>query len=198
MIAEPFVRLILGPKWLGSALYLRWLALSLIPTLFAVPLGPLVMAFGKTNIFFKRNLFEISIKLPLVVLGALRFGFMGVVLARGISEAVTVCYCMVIVRRLLGISIQDQLSAAWRSVISVAAMACALYLVLPYLTHATAPVPLAFGTLSAVLIAAVVYGSALFALWYAVGGPHGIEAIVANKMKSLFYFRNKSAVEVAS
>ena len=198
MIAEPFVRLVLGPKWLGSALYLRWLALSLIPTLFAVPLGPLVMAFGKTNIFFKRNLFEISIKLPLVVLGALRFGFMGVVLARAISETLTVCFCMVIVRRLLGISIYDQLFTAWRSVVSVAAMAGALFLVLPHLTHATAPVPLAFGTLAAMMIAAAVYCATLFALWFAVGGPHGIEAITANKFKSVFNFRNKSAVEVAS
>ena len=185
LIADPFVRLVFGQKWLGSAVYLRWLALSLIPTLFAVPLGPLVMAFNRTNVFFKRNLFEISLKLPLVVLGALHYGFMGVVFARGVSEAATTCYCMVIVRGMIGISIKEQLFGAWRSAVSAVAMAAVLFVSVPLLTRSGSTFQLAAGLAVAVCLAALVYCSTLYALWFAVGGPHGIEAIAAAKMKDL-------------
>ncbi len=198
LIADPFVRLVFGQKWMGSALYLRWLALSLIPTLFAAPLGALVMAFGKTNIFFKRNLFEISIKLPLVVIGALRFGFMGVIVARSISEVATVCFCMVIVRRLLGISIGKQLFTAWRSIISVAVMAGVLFAILPFCTRSTETFGLAIGTLFAIFVACIAYGATLFTLWFAVGVPHGIEAIAALKLKSLLRIRDHAPTEVIS
>ncbi len=186
LIAVPFVRLVFGEKWMGSAIYLRWLALSLIPTLFAFPLGPLVMAFGKTNIFFKRNLFEISIKLPLVVLGALRFGFMGVVVARCVSETATVCFCMIVVRQLIGVSLRDQLLTSWRSVVSAATMAAVIFPLLPHLTESTKISSLATGLLLAIVIAAAVYTAVLFGLWFAAGEPHGLEAIAAGKIRSFF------------
>ncbi len=198
LIAGPFVRLVLGDKWLGSVVYLRWLAVSLIPTLFAFPLGPLVMAFGKTHIFFRRNLFEISIKLPLVLFGALRFGFMGVVVARGISETATVCFCMLIVRKLIGVSLRDQIFTAWRSVVSVLGMAAVLLLVMPHLTQSTNTLALAAGTLLSILLAAATYCATLFSLWFAVGGPHGIEAIAAGKFKALLHTRGHVAAGVTS
>jgi len=198
MIAEPFVRLVFGEKWLGSVPYLRWLALSLIPTLFAVPLGPLVMAFGKTKIFFKRNLFEICIKLPIVVLGALKFGFMGVILARGISEVATVCFCMIIVRRLLGITVPNQLLAAWRSMTSVVVMWGVLYALMPHLTRSTETVPLALSTLSAVAIGALTYCAVLYGLWVATGEPHGIEGIAITRIRGILHMRPRNVVEVSA
>ncbi len=169
---------------------------QLIPTLFAAPLAPLVMAFGQTRIFFKRNLFEISVKLPLVVIGALRFGFLGVVVARGISETATVCFCMLVVRRLLGVSVRDQVFTAWRSIISVLAMSGVLLIVLPHLTQSTDTLTLAAGTLLAIFLAAGTYCAVLFSLWIAAGGPHGIEALVANKFKALLHTRQQVPAEV--
>ncbi len=66
--------------------------------LFAMPLGPLVMSFDRTHIFFKRNLFEVCVKVPLVVIGAIKYGFMGVIVARCVSESMTVFFCMTVVR----------------------------------------------------------------------------------------------------
>jgi O-antigen/teichoic acid export membrane protein len=185
LIAHPAVRLMLGERWLGSAPLLKWLAISLIPMLFAIPLGPLVMAFGRTRIFFRRNLFEVCVKLPLVVFGAIKYGFMGVIVARCISESATVCFCMLTVRRLIGVPIRDQVIGPWRSIASTAAMALVVLLTLPRLTQTTAPFSLAAGTFLAVALGATTYCGVLWSLWIAADRPTGIEAMVAGKISNL-------------
>lgn len=197
LLAEAFVRLFFGEKWIGSAVLLRWLAISLVPTLFAAPLGPLVMSFDRTQIFLKHNLLELSIKLPLVVFGALRYGFMGIIMARGVSEISSVIYSMVVVRRLISLSIFQQIIAPWRSIFSTAAMAAVLAFVAPQLAHLTGPMQLGSATLAAVLLGAITYTATLFGLWIAVGSPSGIEAMVAEKILHVFKHKRNFAADVA-
>lgn len=195
LLARSGTRLLLGASWSGSADLLRWLALSIIPTLFASPMAPLVMAFGRTQIFLKRNLFELCIKLPLVIVGALKFGFLGIIVARGISETATVFYCMTVVRRLTGLPVAQQLLNPWRSFVSTAVMAAVLGLLAPQLTHLSG-ISLAGGVLFTVLTGVTVYVASLFSLWYASDCPAGLEAMVAGKYSSLFKHRH-AAAEIA-
>jgi O-antigen/teichoic acid export membrane protein len=185
LLAHPAVRLMFGQQWLGSAPLLRWLAISMVPTLFAVPLGPLVMSFGRTHIFFKRNLLEVLVKLPLVIFGAIKYGFMGVIFARCISEVMTIFFCMTIVRRLIGLSISRQLLGPWRSIVSVTAMALVVGLVSPMLTAADAVAPLAAGLLLVIFLGAATYCVVLGLLWAASGSPKGLEAIIAEELTTL-------------
>ena len=185
LLAYPTVRLMFGRQWIGSAPLLRWLAISLVPTLFAMPLGPLVMSFDRTRIFFKRNLFEVCVKLPLVVVGAIKFGFMGVVIARCISESMTVFFCMTVVRGLIGLSIRRQLLGPWRSIVSVAVMALVVELVSPAVTGADAVAPLAAGLLLVAVLAAATYCVVLGFLWAASGSPAGLEAMIAAELSDL-------------
>ena len=194
LLARAGTRLLLGPNWAGSADLLRWLALSIIPTLFAAPMGPLVMAFGRTQIFLKRNLFELCVKLPLVVVGAIKFGFLGIIVARGISETASVFYCMTVVRRLTGLPIVQQVFHPWRSIVSTAVMAVVLGLVAPLLTRLSGAA-LAAGVLFAVLTGTAVYLGSLFALWFAADSPPGLESMVAQKCSSLFKHQ-QAATEV--
>ncbi len=181
LIAYPAVRLLFGEKWMGSAPLLRWLAISLIPSLFAAPLGSLVMAFGKTQLFFRRNLLEICIKLPLVVIGAIKIGFMGVVIARCVSETLTVIYSMYLVRNLIGLSIRQQLIAPWRSMAAAGAMAVVVVIALPRFTLSAHTLPLALTTIGAALLGAVTYASSLWALWYFSGRPAGLESMLHDR-----------------
>jgi PST family polysaccharide transporter len=185
LLADPSVRVMFGEKWMGSAPLLRWLAISLVPMLFAMPMGPLVMAFGRTHIFLKRNTFEVCVKLPLIVAGAIKFGFMGVILARSVSETATVCFCMVVVRQLTGLTIREQLRGPWRSILSVIAMAVVVSLALPRICHSVAPVPLAGETLIVASLGAMTYCSTLWGLWLAVGSPGGLEAMIADRLVDL-------------
>ena len=196
LLARAGVRLLLGPNWAGSAELLRWLALSIIPTLFAAPLPPLVMAFGRTQIFFKRNLFEICVKLPLVVLGVLKFGFMGIILARGISELATVLYCMTVVRRLTGLPVLQQLTNPWRSAVSTLVMAAVLSLLAPQLALVNGTLQLAMSILFILLLAIMVYCIILFSLWFVADCPSGLEAMVVQKVSSWIKQRH-AAAEIA-
>jgi PST family polysaccharide transporter len=182
LLAEPAVRVMFGEQWMGSAPLLRWLAISLIPMLFAMPMGPLVMAFGRTQIFLKRNVFEVCVKVPLVVVGAIKFGFIGVVVARCISESATVCFCMVVVRRLTGLTIAEQLKGPWRSITSAIAMAVVISFALPRLCHSVAPIPLAGETLVVASLGALTYCITLWGLWLASGSPSGLEAMITEKV----------------
>ncbi len=183
VLAEPAIRLILGPKWMGAVPMLRWLAISIIPSLFAMPMGPLAMSLSRTEVFARRNAFEMCIKLPLVVFGAFKYGFMGVIAARMVSEVATVVFCMLIVRKLAFLSIKRQLLSPWRGLVSGFVMVMVLYFVAPLLTRSTMPIPLALGTAASVLLGAGLYLATLMTLWNLAGRPNGIEALAVNRIR---------------
>lgn len=185
LLAYPAVRLLLGQKWMGSAPLLRWLALSLVPSLFAMPLGPLVMTFGRTQVFLQRNLLEVCIKIPLLVFGALKYGFVGVIIARCISESVTVLFCMIAVRKLIGLSVWLQLLGPWRSVLSAGAMATVLWFTTPRSIETESLGSLALHFLLALVLGLSTYSGVLWQLWTVSGRPPGIESMIADKLSHL-------------
>ncbi len=178
ILAEPLVRLLFGEKWISAAPMLRWLALSLIPSAFAVPLGPLAMSLDRTSIFVKRNTIEICVKLPLVIVGAIYFRFMGVIFARMVSETVTVAYCMWSVRSLIGIPIATQLLRPWRAFVAAAAMATLLLAMEHGVAVQPMVLPLVLHTALAGLLALAVYLTVLLTLWRWDRRPPGIEAML--------------------
>lgn len=176
LVADPLVRLLLGHRWLGAIPMLRWLPLSLVPSLFAVPLSSLVMALGRTRLLVYRNVFELIVKLPLVTAGAIMFGFAGVIGARVISETLTVGYCIVLIRRNIGLSARAQLFSCARPATASAIMAMVIILCRPWLDWGRAPAGLAAQILATSLLGAVTYGLALWQLWRWAGSPAGAES----------------------
>jgi PST family polysaccharide transporter len=185
LLAEPAIRLVFGEKWIGAAPLLRWLALSLIPALLAVPFGPLVMSFNRTQFFLKRNVVEICVKLPLVIVGTIKFGFAGAIFARFASELVAALFCMRMVRQLIALSIQRQLSAMWRSFCSALIMAIVVLCCMPHLVNTSDTPRLTLGTIVAVIVGATTYAATLFCLWRSEGSPAGVEAMAIEKISSL-------------
>lgn len=177
LVAGPTVRLLLGDKWLGAIPMVHWLALSLVPALFGILMMPLGMALNETKQIFWRNLFQMFIKLPLVIVGAVMYGFAGVIGARLVSEAICAVFCMTIVRRLIGISVVDQLKICTRSIISVLLMWAVLAICAPWLNVGNGIWPQLVQLAATVTIGATVYGSCLLVLWKLAGNPPGIEAI---------------------
>jgi O-antigen/teichoic acid export membrane protein len=176
-IAAPTIRLLLGDKWLGAIPMVHWLSLSLIPLLFGMLLTPLSMALGETREMVWRNVFQMLVKLPFVIIGALMYGFTGVIAARLISETLTSIYCMIIIRRLLNIKVIDQLISCSRSIISTIAMAGALAMSSPYLCWQGGPAIQFLDLLANIAVGIIIYCGCLFSLWSLAGRPTGIEGI---------------------
>lgn len=176
-VAGPTVILLLGDKWLGAIPMVHWLALSLLPLPFGMLITPLGMALNETQALLWRNLFQMCIKLPLVIVGALMFGFFGVIAARLISEAITAVFCMVTVRRLIGASVFSQFAACSRSILAVIFMAAVMAICAPWLVFGSSTLQVLAELCGNILVGAVSYTGALLILWKIWGQPPGIEAI---------------------
>jgi O-antigen/teichoic acid export membrane protein len=184
LVAGPTVHLLLGNKWLGAIPMLHWLALSLVPALFGVLVTPLGMALNETKELFWRSVFQMCIKLPLVVAGALMFGFIGIIGARLISETVTAIYCMTIVRRLVGAPVLSQLTYCWRSIAATIVMASVLQLARPWLDQSVG-MSMLMQLAVKVALGASSYCGATAILWTVTGKPPGVETMITSAIARL-------------
>ncbi len=176
MEAGPLVRLLLGAKWLGAIFMLHWLAISLMPTFFGIAIVPLSMALDQTKELAWRNFVQFCFKLPTIIVGALLFGFAGVVAARLLSETAGAIYCMMIARRLVGVPILRQIVSCWRCIVSTCLMTVILYLGAPLADFGTGSIMLAISLAVTGIVGAAVYCATLMLLWMAAGKPPGVEA----------------------
>lgn len=178
LLAEPAIRLALSAKWHASAPMLQWLALTLIPPLLTAPLGALSATLGRTDIFLKRNLIELAVGLPSVIVCAWLYGIAGVIAARLAIALVMALVTMLFVRRLLHVSVARQLAGPWRAMVAAAGLTLVL-LVMRDRLHGLAGVPLAAGLSACAGSALAVYGAILLLLWTWIGRPKGIETMLA-------------------
>jgi PST family polysaccharide transporter len=139
------------------------------------------MAMGETKIFLKRNTLEICVKLPILIVGSIAYGFAGIAVARAVSEGAAALYCLLAVRRLIGISVGAQLLAPWRSFVATLVMAPAVIVAVRWLDPGQgASAGGLQGALNLFLMIGVgagTYGAALLALWLLSGRPRGVEAM---------------------
>jgi O-antigen/teichoic acid export membrane protein len=185
LLAKPIIQVLLGPHWLGAARMVNFLALSLIPGLFALPFSAMVIALNQAQYFVHRNMFEFFVKLPILIVAGLTFGLFGIIAARVISETAVAIYCAVLARRLIGLEIRRQITGPWRSVVSTLFMAAGVtFLNLQLHTGAFSIPPillLAFLTASGIAI----YMTALALLWHYTGRPAGIEHLIHQNLSRL-------------
>lgn len=178
LTAEPLVFIVFGPRWMEAAHYVRWLSLTWIPALVAFPVVPLLMALGKMRLFLSRNVIEIIIKIPIAIVGVFAYGFIGIIIARFVSELLADILCLFIVRRLLGLSLAEQLNACWRAVLAIVTMVVAISLVLNILPAATTFANALLNLIVVASLGAIIYGSVLMTAWLAAGRPNSIESMI--------------------
>lgn len=184
-VAQPLIMVLLGPKWITAIPLFKWLSISLIPFLFGMLLPPLGMALGQTREIAWRNSIQLLVKLPIVIVGAIEYGFYGVIAARLISETITALVCMAFVRRLVGLSLAAQFWVNIRAFVSCAIMLSAVF----GLDAAMQFAPGARAQLLRLLLlagaGAAVYTSCLFLTWHAAGCPRGLEDTAIRSLRLL-------------
>jgi PST family polysaccharide transporter len=189
LLAGPAIRMLLGEHWLGAVPLLQWLSLSLVPALFALAANPLVMALGETRIFFKRNTLELCVKLPILIGGGIAFGFAGIVVARMVAEVIAALYCVHAVRRLIGISVREQLLGPWRSFVAVLVMAPVVIVCVGVLDPgegtAIGSLQSCFNLIAMIGAGAATYGAAILSLWLLTGRPQGVEAMAVDAVAAI-------------
>lgn len=177
VIAEPLVRLLLGPQWTEAAPMLSVLALAPIPMMFITALVPLAIIMDRNSINTRVTMAELMIKAPLSLMAAMTFGVQGVLAVRVFALCLVAIYGMTQVRKLIGATIVSQLLCGWRFVGGAVAMA-ALVLALRPFSVGLEGVSLLLWVAGAAASGAALYVATVAVLWAASGRQPSAEAKV--------------------
>lgn len=188
IIAEPLVRFTLGAKWLPAVIVIQLLASIFALQTLSSALNPLALAMGKTQSLFKRDTLNFGIRLPLIIVGMIAGGLPGIVCARCVSGTAAIVINMAMVRRLLGLSFREQLAPNVRTLISVAMMALAVFLIGEMVGDGDGQLYLASKIASMIAAGAMIYVTSLLVLWLRADCPVGFESeIIALAAKLLMH-----------
>lgn len=126
VFARPIIHAAIGPQWAASAFVVQVLAPVFALQMLTAPAQSIAMIAGQTRAVFRRDLVSLAVRVPLIVLGMHLAGLSGVVWARVASGAFIVLLNLMLMKRVLGVSIAEQVAAPWRSYISGLALAGSL------------------------------------------------------------------------
>lgn len=183
MLAQPAVRLMLGAHWAAAAPNVEALALILLMPLFSAPMPPLALALGRPEMILRRNLFELALRLPAIIIGAWLGGIGGAILGQAVATAAATLNQMSLVNRLAGIGVAQQLRRCARAGIAGGAMTTVLALMRP-LTDGQTGLGLACMVIVCAICGLATYGGALLLLWRCAGQPDGPEDSVLHMLEA--------------
>jgi O-antigen/teichoic acid export membrane protein len=175
-LAEPFIRLAVGEKWLSAVIVIQMLASVQALQTLGSPIQPLSMAMGETRSLFMRDLLNLVIRIPLMLAGIFLAGLAGVVIARSISGLINIAFNLGLAHRLLGFAPLAQIRVNSRSLASVAIMVVCLFA-----AQSLLPIPEA-GMMAMVQLGVtafgggVIYTTCVSVMWVRAGRPAGPEA----------------------
>ena len=185
LIAEPAIRLFLGPKWLDAIPLLQVLAICGMFRLGGANAGSAMLALGRARAFTLLVTVNVAIQLPLLIGGAYAGGVTGAAIGLTISAGIGLMLVMIATDRLLGVSPRELIAAVWRTLAAAAIMAGNV-VALQNAWHAWGlPESNALELGAAVVSGALVYVAAHLLLWRVAGMPAGAERILLNALIEL-------------
>lgn len=175
LIADPFVRLSMGPSWAPAIPVVQVIATAHGLLTLANLASPLAMSLGRTRLLFNRTLQMFLIRVPLLACGMYFWGLPGLLVARAIAGLVSLAAYLFMVRSLIGLTMIQQVRANGRCIASCLAMigvVLALQAALPE-EHDTASLTIAL--LGSIIAGGMAYVGATATLWIMMNKPHGPE-----------------------
>lgn len=174
-LARPLVELVLGPKWLEAVLIVQVLSCVFAVQTISSAVHPLAMAKGKTRMMFGRDVFGFCLRVPIILVGMWWAGMVGIVFGRMVSGTLGVFINATLVRRLIGLTIRQQLFNSWRSLLSVTVMWSALTATVHHWPVNGGALERAGWLAGLGLAGGATYLALHFALWGLAGKPAGAE-----------------------
>ncbi len=179
MLADPIVKLLLGPNWLTTISLIQILGLYGVVTVFQTTNISIFDVLGKPHWGAALKGVEVLILLPtMFTLFSLDYGLVGSAwLVFGV-HALMIPLGMLLIGRLLGIGFRDRLAVAWRPVLATAIMVATL----KWISHVSGPAvsasAAALQLAIALSIGVIVFILAIYILWKISGMPNGPEKML--------------------
>lgn len=170
LTSDLIVEVLLGPKWLGAGLLLSLLSLSVMATPYFQTLYSLSLALDRPEVIFRLNLYDLALRVPVLILGFLHWGAVGMAAGRLLAAAIMALFYLRWTRGLLAVGVARQLGNLWKIAAAAAAMSGGVLGLRAVLAAWHLPALAELGLVAA--FGALLYGLALLAcgIWLAIGG----------------------------
>jgi O-antigen/teichoic acid export membrane protein len=176
-VAEPLVLTLLGAKWAGTVPLIRVLAFFGLVSSLQSNLGYVFLAKGRARFITIWSASMLLLQLPLVIFGALHYGVLGAAMGLLASAVIPMPFVFLFLGRLIGLTLRDWFSIAWRPLLSTAIMSLVLMSWLSLFSPVTGSEGSPLLTLlSSVSLGAVTYALCIVTLWMLARKPSGPEA----------------------
>jgi lipopolysaccharide exporter len=180
VVADPLVRLALGEKWAPAIFIIQALSSVYAVQTLGSLVQPLGMSKGETKILFMRDAQMLLVRIPIIIVAMILYGMPGVIFGRVFTGLLTACVNMLLVKRLIGLPVRQQLWANMRALVSIAVMAAGVSVASAYMPDANDRIALAWELAGLVGLGAVLYLGSSLLLWLLMNRPAGPEAEVRN------------------
>jgi O-antigen/teichoic acid export membrane protein len=186
LIARPLVLVSMGARWEPAIFIIELLSGTLAIQTLASSVQPLAMALGLTRSLFNRDLVNLVMRIPLVILGYKFAGLPGIVIARCVSGVTSTLINMLMIKRLLDLSIGIQLRANARTFIATLFMLLTggpLMFFLRSISFTKSAYIVDIGT--SIICGSLIYSGSIYVLWVVAGRPSGPETEIGKVIKGL-------------
>jgi lipopolysaccharide exporter len=178
-VAEDFVHVVLGSKWLGAIPLMPWLGLFAAVFGISRALDTFLLATGRERMSSLMGLAYALVTIPVIWMAGRQTGIEGIAAAKAATAVVLVSTLVVAGTRAPPLTLRLVVSAAWPPIVSAAMMFSAVKAL-----QATVPVDShVFGLLRDAIAGAIVYIGCGLVIWLVRGRPAGIEQDLVNEMR---------------
>jgi lipopolysaccharide exporter len=149
------------------------LAITYAFDMFVVTVRPLGMATGNPRLLFMRQLAGLCVRVPLILIGLAVGGMVGAALGRGLANAINCFISFLIVKKLVGLSVFEQLKGHAATVAGAIVMVVlVLFLQTEFEAYLASEPHIAILVLGSAGV--VTYFSTVLFIWLASGRQYGV------------------------
>ena len=160
--ADDIVLIALGDQWAETAIYLPWLSIASLLSIYASPFFALATALDQPKLILKVNFFDALLKVTISSVAYFFGGIASFLAARVIASGITFYYTLWLVRASIRISIRKQII----SLGSVAIGCCGILLAASLTRHIVGSEHLGFGRLIVVSLSGAVAYVVIISLFF--------------------------------
>jgi O-antigen/teichoic acid export membrane protein len=171
LIAETFVAVVLGDKWLDVAPLMQWIAIASLLFSLSTNNGYIYLATGRPQITFYISLLRVLVLLPLFVLLLDQYGLVGAGYALCATSLLTFVVSQFIIMRFLQLKLRQLLAVFAQPLVAAGTMVLALTAVY----DATKAPATLINLMLTIVVGASVYCVVSVLIWLARGRPDGLE-----------------------
>lgn len=186
LLAEPIVRLLLGPNWLAAIPLIQILGVYGALTVFQATNVSVFNVLGVPQHGATLKVAEVVVLIPLFTWSVMQgYGLAGAAWAVVMAQAIVIPAGMILVARLLSLGMKDRMQVVWRPLAGALLMAAVIALLVErVMPPATGWASAALQLAVAAPIGALGFALTVYLLWRAANSPPGPEEKLATMLRS--------------